>query len=75
MLLLKLLLLLLLPFWLCLLNTVSAIWPLPLHYTNGSQVLWLSPDFHTVYKPVSSMQTWEKLQKYLLFVAGVRDEL
>ena len=75
MLLLKHIHLLLNPFWLSMMNTVSAIWPLPLQYTNGSQVLWLSPDFHTVYKPVSSMQTWEKLQKYLLFVAGVRDEL
>ena len=54
---------------LSLLQTVSAIWPLPLHYSNGSKVLWLSPDFQTVYKPLSSVQTWENLHRYLLCVA------
>ena len=62
------LLLKVLPVWLCLAETVSAIWPLPLHYSKGSKVLWLSPDFQTVYKPLSSMQTWENIQKYLLCV-------
>ena len=52
-----------------LLKQVTAIWPLPLHYSNGSKMLWLSPEFKTVYKPLPSMQTWENLQKYLLCVA------
>lgn len=63
------LLLKLLPAWLCLSQSVSAIWPLPLEYSHGSKVLWLSPDFETVYKPLSSMQPWDNLQKYLLCVA------
>ena len=62
------LLLKLLPPWLALLEIASAIWPLPLHYSHGSKVLWLSPDFQTVYKPLSSMQRWDTLHKYLLYV-------
>ena len=54
--------------WLCLLKTGSAIWPLPLRCSNGSKVLWLSPDFETVYEPLPSMKTWENLQKYFLCV-------
>lgn len=63
-----LLLLKVLPVWLCLFKIISAIWPLPLHYSKGSKVVWLSPDFQTVYKPLSTMQTWENIQRYLLYV-------
>lgn len=58
-----------LPAWLVLLEIVSAIWPLPVHYSHGSKVLWLSPDFQTVYTPLSSMQRWDTFYKYLLYVA------
>ncbi|MCJ1483070.1 N-acetyl-glucosamine-6-phosphate deacetylase [Schaereria dolodes] len=30
--------------------SVAAIWPAPLEYQHGSNVLWLSPDVHTIYK-------------------------
>ena len=56
------------PAWICLLRTVSAVWPLPMQYSNGSKVLWLSSDFQTVYEPLPSIKAWDNFQKYLLCV-------